>query len=65
MNLTAERLNRGMSVRQAAERIGIAAGTLSTLEAGGSVHPASAKLVADFYGCKVTDLLPVTSSEAA
>lgn len=57
MNLTAERLNRGLSVRQAGDLIGVAPNTLATLERGGSVAPSSAKLIADFYGCKVTDLL--------
>lgn len=58
MNLTAERLNMGLTLNMAAERIGIARGTLVALEDGRNVHPASAKKVADFYGCKVTDLLP-------
>lgn len=63
MNLTTERLNRGLSVAGAAAEIGIHRATLSALERGESVHPASAKRVADFFGCKVTDLMPLDESE--
>lgn len=65
MNIAVERVNRGLSVRQAADEIGVAPGTLAALEDGRSVYPASAKKVADYFGCKVTDLIPPTTQEAA
>jgi DNA-binding XRE family transcriptional regulator len=61
MNITAERLNRGLTVNQAAAAIGIARGTLVALEEGDRIHPANAKKIADFFGCKVTDLPPFAS----
>jgi transcriptional regulator with XRE-family HTH domain len=59
MNLTAERLNRGLSLAAAARVIGVHRNTLTALEAGARVHPESAKKIADYFGCKVTDLLPL------
>lgn len=59
MNLTAERMNKGLSRRQAADAIGIARATLIAAEEGRSIHAGSAKAIADFYGCKVTDIWPV------
>ena len=59
MNITAERLNRGLSVAAAAKEIGVHRATLTSLESGARVHPESAKKIADFYGCQVTDLMPV------
>lgn len=65
VNLEAERLNRGLSVRGAAKKIGIARGTLENAERGESIHPASAKQIADFYECLVTDIWPVADRSAA
>ena len=62
--LMAARMNRGLSVQAAAAQIGIAHGTLRRFEAGESVTVANAKLIADFYGCKVTDLLPLEAEAA-
>jgi DNA-binding XRE family transcriptional regulator len=59
MNLTAERLNRGLTRNQAAEQIGIARATLVAAEDGRSIAPSSAKQIADYYGCRVTDIWPV------
>lgn len=59
MSLVAMRLNRGLSIRQAAERVGVARATLERAERGDGVHPGSAKLIADFYGVQVTDIWPV------
>jgi len=56
MNLTEARLNRGLSVAAAAKEIGVHRRTLTALESGGRVLPDSAKKVADYFGCKVTDL---------
>lgn len=62
--LTAARMNRGLSVEAAAMQIGIAHNTLRRFEAGESILLANAKLIADFYGCKVTDLLPLDPEPA-
>jgi lambda repressor-like predicted transcriptional regulator len=59
VNLEEVRLNRGLSLRQAAEQIGIHRRTLDRAERGDSVHPGNAKLIADFYGVRVTDIWPV------
>lgn len=59
MNLRAERLNRGLSTRDAAEAMNISQAILLRAEAGLGVRPAHAKLIADFYGVLVTDLWPV------
>lgn len=59
------RLNRGLSVRQAAESIGISRATLERAERGESIHPGSAKLIADFYELRVTDLWPVPEHDEA
>jgi transcriptional regulator with XRE-family HTH domain len=58
-DLRAARLNRGLSARQAALEIGVTQQALRRLEGGTSVHPASAKKVADFFGVQVTDLMPL------
>lgn len=62
MNITAERLNRGLTLSGAAAEIGVHRATLASVEAGGSVHPANAKLIADYFGCKVTDLMPIADA---
>lgn len=59
INLTAERLNRGHSIRSLAHELGIHQHALRRLEAGEGVHPATAKKVADYFDCKVTDLMPI------
>jgi transcriptional regulator with XRE-family HTH domain len=58
-DLTRARLNRGLSIRQAAREIGIAEQTLRRLEDGDGARPQNAKKVADFFGVLVTDLLPI------
>jgi DNA-binding XRE family transcriptional regulator len=65
MNIQAERLNRGLSRGQAAKQMGIARGTLVAAEAGRSIAPSSAKAIADFYGCRVTDIWPVDDEPLA
>lgn len=59
MNLLAERLNRGLSSRDAADAMGITQAILLRAESGEGVRPAHAKRIADFYGCLVTDIWPV------
>ena len=61
MNLRAERLNRGLSTRDAAEQIGVSQAVLLRAEEGLGVRPAHAKRIADFFGVLVTDLWPVPS----
>jgi DNA-binding XRE family transcriptional regulator len=65
VNLTAERINRGLSVADAANEIGIARGTLVRAEAGEMPKPALAKKIADFYGTRVTDIWPVEPVEVS
>lgn len=65
MNITAERMNRGLTLKAAAEAIGVHRATLASVEAGGSVRPANAKKIADFFGCKVTDLMPIGQERGA
>lgn len=57
--LAEARLNKGLSVRACARDIGIHEASLRSLENGGSVHPATAKKVADYFGVRVTDIMPV------
>ncbi|HYV17326.1 MAG TPA: helix-turn-helix transcriptional regulator [Conexibacter sp.] len=58
--LRSERLNRGLTLKQAAARIGVSWKTLQRTEAGQSVpFPATALKIADFYGLRVTDIWPV------
>lgn len=59
MNIVAARLNMGHSIRSAAKEIGISRDTLAKAERGEDVHPATAKLIADFHEVKVTDIWPV------
>lgn len=58
-NIRAHYMNSGFSRRGFAEHVGVPEGTIRRLEDGLSVHPASAKKIADDMGIKVTDLMPV------
>lgn len=53
-------LQRGLSLRAAAERIGVSEASLRRLAKGEGVHPANAKRIADFFEVPVTALLPDT-----
>lgn len=64
-DLRSARLNRGLSVRRAADEIGVARATLRRLEDGRSVHPATAKQIADYFGVQVTDLMPIEDRRVA
>jgi transcriptional regulator with XRE-family HTH domain len=55
----AERLNRGLSQRALATECGVSLTTVQRLEDGRGAHPENAKKVADYFGIKVTDLMPV------
>jgi ribosome-binding protein aMBF1 (putative translation factor) len=65
VNLAAERINRGHSIRSLAVELDVHQHTIRKLEAGESVHPAAAKKVADFIGCKVTDFAGFNEDAAA
>lgn len=65
-DLHAERVNRGLSLRRAGSQMGIAPNTLKQAENGSTtVHPGTAKKIADFYGVKVTDIWPLVETRAA
>lgn len=65
VNLKAERLNRGLSAEAAAKEMGLEKQTLLNAESGSVVpRPANAKVIADFYGFKVTDIWPVEEAVA-
>jgi transcriptional regulator with XRE-family HTH domain len=64
-NLRAERMNAGYSIAQLADELGIHHRQIRRLEAGGSIGPANAKKIADKFGVKVTDLMPLDPTEAA
>lgn len=59
----AARLNAGLTQRELSEQVGVPLQTVQRLEAGLGARPGNAKKIADFFGVRVTDLLPV--SEAA
>jgi transcriptional regulator with XRE-family HTH domain len=63
-DLTTARLNAGYSIRGLAVHLGIGEQAVRRLEAGEPVHPATAKKVADFFGVRVTDLMPVNGDDA-
>jgi len=58
------RLNRGLTQRQLATATGVPYQTIQRLEAGLGCRPANAKKVADHFGVKVTDLLPLDRQTA-
>lgn len=65
--LRAERANRGLNHRAAADEIGapVTADILMRAENGARPRPQAAKAIADFYGCLVTDIWPVEQEVAA
>jgi transcriptional regulator with XRE-family HTH domain len=64
-DLRTARLNRGLSLRQAASEIGVPEQTIRRLERGLGATPSNAKLVADFFDITVVDLLPLDAPEEA
>lgn len=52
------RVNAGYGVRGFARKLGLHEATLRRIEEGLPVRPENAKLVADFFDIKVTDLMP-------
>lgn len=65
MNIKGERLNRGLSIREAAEAMGVGKNVLLRAEIDGGTHPRHAKRIADFYGVRVTDIWPVEPLESS
>ncbi len=59
MNLTESRLNAGHSIRGLAAHLDVPEQSIRRLEEGKGVTPGNAKKIADFFGLKVTDILPV------
>jgi transcriptional regulator with XRE-family HTH domain len=59
VNLKAERLNRGLTTRQAAAAMGVTQAILMRAEDGLGVRPAHAKKIADYFEVRVTDIWPV------
>lgn len=60
VDLKAERLNRGLSLDALSEKTGIPKSTLARIENSGSLPSARTGFaIAEFYGCKVTDIWPV------
>lgn len=64
-SLERARVNSGFSKRGLALELSLDYRTLVRLEAGESVHPASAKKVADYFGVQVTDLMPLDAGSKA
>jgi transcriptional regulator with XRE-family HTH domain len=62
-DLKKARLDAGLSQRELAAATRAPLATIQGLEAGRGARPAHAKLVADFFDIKVTDLLPSEDSE--
>lgn len=60
----ADYVNRGLTRRAFARELGIAEHSLRRYEAGLGIRPATAKKIADKYGLKVTDLLPIEDAAA-
>lgn len=65
IDLAAERLNKGHSIRSLSDELNVHQHAIRRLEAGGSVHPATAKKIADYYGVKVTDIMPLEREPAS
>lgn len=63
-DLRRERMDRGHSQRSLARELQVGDQAIRRLEDGEAVHPATAKKVADYFGIKVTDLMPVERSAA-
>ena len=55
-SLAEARVNSGHSKRSLAKALGLNYATVVLLEEGRAVHPAKAKILADYFGVRVTDL---------
>ena len=63
--LIRSRLDLGLSIRQAAKAIPVDRRTLEKAERGQSLHPASAKRIAEFYGYKPSEIWPIGDEDGA
>lgn len=63
--LTAERLNRGFSIRSLAKHINVPEQSIRRAERGEGVSPGYAFRIASFFGHQVTDIWPVETTEEA
>lgn len=50
--------NAGFSRRGFARKVGVSEQSVRRLELGERIRPANAKKVADYFGLRVTDLMP-------
>lgn len=65
ISIEAERVNRGLTVTEAAKQAGVSTTTWQRAEAGETLLPRNAFKIATFFGKKVTDIWPVETPEAA
>lgn len=63
-DLTRARINAGHSIRGLARELHTHEQTIRRLEQGLPVRPESAKPVADYFGVRVTDLMPLEGEPA-
>lgn len=57
-NLREARINEGLSHEALATRLGVSHNTLRRIEDGGLPQPRVAKLIADYYRRRVSDIWP-------
>ena len=57
------RADAGLSLRGAARQMHLARATVERAERGETIHPSTAKVMADFYDVRVTDIWPVEARE--
>lgn len=64
VELVAQRINRGLSVQAFADKFDVSKQTVWSWEKGDyRPRPATAKKIADYFGCKVTDIWPVKNGD--
>lgn len=64
VSLRQERLNRGLTLREAAAEIGVSVAALQRAEHDHSLSPSNSKAIADFYGRQVGEIWPVEDRES-
>lgn len=66
VDIRAERLNRGLSVADAAAQMNVDRDTLARAETGKTdPHPRNAIKIAGFFGYRVTDVWPLPANDEA
>lgn len=58
-SIAVERVNRGLTQSDLAEAIAVSPKTIANIEAGHRPSPRVGKKLADYLGCKYTDLWPI------